>query len=58
VQTAAQAERKPIYQSLYVQVLAGIAVGIALGYVSPFLGISMKPLGDAFIKMIKMVIDW
>ena len=43
-------------RALHVQVLAGIAVGIALGYISPSVGISMKPLGDAFIKMIKMVI--
>jgi aerobic C4-dicarboxylate transport protein len=56
VQTADQAKRKPLYQSLYIQVLAGITIGIVLGYISPSLGINMKPFGDAFIKMIKMVI--
>ena len=47
---------KPFYQSLYVQVLTAIAVGIALGHFYPQLGEQMKPLGDAFIKMIKMII--
>jgi aerobic C4-dicarboxylate transport protein len=47
---------KKFYQSLYVQVLAAIAIGIALGHFYPELGTAMKPLGDAFIKMIKMLI--
>ena len=47
---------KPFYHSLYVQVLTAIAVGIALGHFYPQLGEQMKPLGDAFIKMIKMII--
>ncbi|MEJ0075575.1 MAG: dicarboxylate/amino acid:cation symporter [Alphaproteobacteria bacterium] len=47
---------KPIYHSLYVQVLTAIAIGIALGHFYPEAGEQMKPLGDAFIKMIKMVI--
>src|SRR5690242_16569973 len=47
---------KPIYHSLYVQVLAAIVIGVALGHFYPQLGAQMKPLGDAFIKMIKMVI--
>ncbi|AUN33390.1 dicarboxylate/amino acid:cation symporter [Niveispirillum cyanobacteriorum] len=47
---------KKFYQSLYVQVLVAIAVGIALGHFYPSVGESMKPLGDAFIKMIKMLI--
>jgi aerobic C4-dicarboxylate transport protein len=41
---------------LYVQVIAAIVVGILLGHFSPKLGIDMKPLGDGFIKLIKMVI--
>ena len=54
---AASATRgKPFYQSLYVQVLTAVAVGIALGHFYPQLGEQMKPLGDAFIKMIKMII--
>ena len=44
------------YQHLYVQVLIAIAVGILLGHFYPSLGESMKPLGDGFIKLIKMVI--
>ena len=50
------AARKPFYKSLYVQVLTAIAVGVLLGHFYPHLGEDMKPLGDAFIKMIKMII--
>ncbi len=48
--------RKPFYAQLYVQVLTAIALGIALGHFYPELGASLKPLGDAFIKLVKMVI--
>ena len=48
--------RKPFYKSLYLQVLTAIAVGVLLGHFYPALGEQMKPLGDAFIKLIKMVI--
>jgi aerobic C4-dicarboxylate transport protein len=41
---------------LYVQVLIGVAIGIALGYVEPQLAISLKPFGDAFIKAIKLMV--
>ena len=44
------------YQHLYVQVLAAITAGILLGHFYPQLGEQMKPLGDAFIKCIKMII--
>ncbi|PAM81006.1 MULTISPECIES: dicarboxylate/amino acid:cation symporter [unclassified Pseudomonas] len=47
---------KPFYQHLYVQVLAAILLGIVLGHFSPGLGEQMKPLGDTFIKLIKMLI--
>ena len=47
---------KPIYQSLYVQVLAAIVMGVVLGYFYPDTGAAMKPLGDGFIKLIKMII--
>jgi aerobic C4-dicarboxylate transport protein len=43
-------------RSLYVQVLLAIALGCALGYLAPETGAAMKPLGDGFIKLIKMVI--
>ncbi len=48
--------RKPFYKILYVQVLFAIAVGILLGHFLPDTGVEMKPLGDAFIKLIKMII--
>jgi aerobic C4-dicarboxylate transport protein len=47
---------KAIYKSLYVQVLIAIAIGVALGYFYPATGAAMKPLGDGFIKLIKMII--
>lgn len=48
--------RKPLYQKLYVQVLLGIFLGVAVGYFYPKVGVDLKPLGDAFIKLIKMMI--
>lgn len=50
------ASSRPIYHSLYFQVICAIILGIALGYFYPSLGAQMKPLGDAFIKLIKMLI--
>jgi aerobic C4-dicarboxylate transport protein len=47
---------KPFFKSLYFQVLLAIAAGVLLGHYYPQLGEQMKPLGDAFIKMIKMII--
>lgn len=43
-------------RSLYVQVLIAISIGVVLGYFQPELAVSLKPLGDAFIKLIKMII--
>ncbi|MDQ5898716.1 MAG: aerobic C4-dicarboxylate transport protein, partial [Pseudomonadota bacterium] len=54
--TTSAAQKTPFYRSLYVQVLAAIAIGIALGHFAPTLGEQMKPLGDGFIKLIKMII--
>ena len=48
--------KQPFYKVLYVQVLAAIVIGILLGHFSPSLAIDMKPLGDGFIKLIKMII--
>ena len=48
--------RKPIYKSLYIQVLFAVTVGVLLGHFQPQLGADMKPLGDGFIKLIKMII--
>ena len=44
------------YTSLYVQVLIGAALGVLLGCLTPHLAVSLKPLGDGFIKLIKMII--
>jgi len=49
-------KKKPLYKHLYVQVLFAIACGVVLGHFWPETGASMKPLGDAFIKLIKMII--
>jgi aerobic C4-dicarboxylate transport protein len=49
-------QRRPIYKSLSAQVLFAIAVAIVLGYLSPAKAIAMKPLGDAFIRLITMII--
>ena len=47
---------KPLYQSLYFQVIVAIVVGVLLGHFAPAAGEAMKPLGDGFIKLIKMII--
>jgi aerobic C4-dicarboxylate transport protein len=49
-------ERKPLYTRLYFQVLTGIVLGAVLGYLRPETGVAMKPLGDGFIKLIRMLI--
>src|SRR2546421_11712670 len=51
-----RAPKKPLYKSLYFQVIVAIVLGILLGYFFPDTGTAMKPLGDAFIKLIKMII--
>ncbi len=48
--------RRPFYRSLYVQVLFAVVIGVLLGHFSPDTGAAMKPLGDGFIKLIKMLI--
>ena len=45
-----------IFRNLYIQVLIAIVIGIVLGHFWPETGAAMKPLGDAFIKLIKMII--
>ena len=56
LQPGAPVRRKKLYQQLYVQVLAAIAAGILLGHFWPEQGTALKPLGDAFIKLVKMII--
>lgn len=48
--------KKSIFKSLYFQVLTAITIGILLGHFYPALGQQMQPLGDGFVKLIKMVI--
>jgi aerobic C4-dicarboxylate transport protein len=48
--------KKPFYRSLWGQVLLGIAIAIVLGYFRPHTAVAMKPLGDAFIRLISMII--
>ncbi|WP_036248749.1 dicarboxylate/amino acid:cation symporter [Methylobacter sp. BBA5.1] len=48
--------RTKIYQQLYFQVLTAIVLAILLGHFLPETGVAMKPLGDGFIKLIKMII--
>lgn len=50
------AVRRPWYRLLYVQVLIAVAIGILLGQFQPDFAVSLKPLGDAFIKLVKMII--
>lgn len=48
--------RKTIFQHLYLQVLLAIILGAIIGYLYPAFGIKLKPLGDGFIKLIRMVV--
>lgn len=45
-----------IFKSLYIQVLCAIVIGVLLGYFYPSFGIQLKPLGDGFVKLVKMMI--
>lgn len=49
-------KKKKIYHELYVQVLFSIGVGLLLGYFYPEIGKKMRPLGDGFIRIVKMII--
>jgi aerobic C4-dicarboxylate transport protein len=54
-----QADRtapRPLYRSLYFQVIVAIAIGVALGHFYPEAAVRLRPLGDGFIKLIKMMI--
>jgi aerobic C4-dicarboxylate transport protein len=48
--------RAPIYNSLFVQVVAGLVLGIILGMAAPDFAISLKILSDAFLKLIQMIV--
>jgi aerobic C4-dicarboxylate transport protein len=47
---------KPWYRILYIQVLIAVFAGILIGHFFPDFGKSLKPLGDGFIKLVKMII--
>jgi aerobic C4-dicarboxylate transport protein len=56
VAAVAPRARKPLYKDLSFQVLVGMVLGILLGWLKPHWGVAMEPLGDAFIRLITMVI--
>ncbi|MFC0216863.1 dicarboxylate/amino acid:cation symporter [Pseudochelatococcus lubricantis] len=55
-QTAKPIRKQPFYRHLYAQVILAIVAGITLGHFWPEAGTAMKPFGDAFIKLVKMII--
>jgi aerobic C4-dicarboxylate transport protein len=54
--TSAPRPRKPFYRDLTFQVLAGMALGVAVGALFPDIGHQLKPLGDVFVRLIQMVV--
>ena len=56
LETRKDTGKKPLYKSLYFQVITAIVLGVILGHFWPQTGAAMKPLGDGFIKLIKMII--
>ena len=52
----ASGTKKPLYTHLYFQVLTGIAIGVLLGHFRPDTGVAMRPFGDGFIRLIRMII--
>ena len=49
-------DSRPLYQSLYAQVIAAVVIGVLLGHYAPESAVKLKPLGDGFIKLVRMVI--
>ena len=47
---------KKLFKTLYFQVIIAILIGVALGHFHPEIGVALKPFGDGFIKLIKMII--
>jgi aerobic C4-dicarboxylate transport protein len=56
VPAATPAPRKPFYRALYFQVIVAVVAGVLVGHFWPSVGVQLKPLGDGFIHLIKMVI--
>lgn len=50
------AAKKPLYKSLFFQILVAVVLGVAIGYFWPGIGSALRPLGDGFIQLIKMII--
>jgi aerobic C4-dicarboxylate transport protein len=49
-------KKRPFYRSLWVQVLIAVVLAVIVGYLKPKVGVALKPLGDAFIRLISMII--
>ena len=56
IETRTPPTKRPFYKTMWVQVLFAIAIGVVLGHFRPTTAIAMKPLGDAFIRLITMVV--
>ncbi len=56
LETTSPPRKRPFYMGLSFQVLVGVGLAIILGYISPARAVAMKPLGDAFIRLITMII--
>src|SRR5712675_2780595 len=56
ISATAVSVRKPLYQSLFVQVLVALLLGIVLGVATPDFAIQLKILSDAFLKLISMIV--
>ena len=56
ITSAAPTAKQPLWAQLYVQVLTAIVAGALIGHFAPEAGQALKPLGDAFIKLVKMII--
>src|SRR3979490_2731450 len=56
ITTAAPDTRKPLYTSLFVQVLAALLLGIVLGVAAPNFAVGLKVFSDAFLKLISMIV--
>jgi aerobic C4-dicarboxylate transport protein len=50
------ATKKPLYKSLFVQIFVAVCLGVAIGHFWPDVGSQLRPLGDGFIQLIKMII--
>lgn len=55
-QSPTGAARKPLYKSLFFQILVAVVAGILIGHFWPNIGAALRPLGDGFIQLIKMII--